>query len=158
VSGSPGTSNAGRHGIGCPGRRRAASGKGNVVRDWTTEELETIAAADELRIAALRPDGSLRPYTTIWVVRVGDDLYVRAYRGRDGAWFRSVLRRPEGRIQSGGLTRDVMFTEPADADHAALGTAIDQAYRAKYAGYSASIVDPMVSPGARAATLRLLAQ
>lgn len=97
-----------------------------MVRDWTTEELETIAAADELRIAALRPDGSLRPYTTIWVVRVGDDLCVRAYRGCDGAWFRSVLRRPEGRIQVAGLTRDVAFAEPGGADQATLGAAIDR--------------------------------
>ena len=80
------------------------------MRDWTTEELDKIGAAEELQIAALRPDGSLRPYTTIWVIRTGDNLYVRAYRGRDGAWFRSVLRRPEGRIQAGGLTRDVTFT------------------------------------------------
>jgi hypothetical protein len=125
----------------------------NAMSDWTAEELDTIGAADELRIAALRPDGSLRPYTTIWVVRVGDDLYVRSYRGRDGAWFRSVLRHPEGSIRAGGLTRDVTFAEPADADQAA----IDQAYRSKYARHGAAYVDPMVSPAARAATLRLTA-
>ena len=124
------------------------------MRDWTTEELGKIGAAEELQIAALRPDGSLRPYTTIWVIRTGDNLYVRAYRGRDGAWFRSVLRRPEGRIQAGGLTRDVTFTEPEDADQ----TAIDQVYLAKYSQYDAAIVDPMVAPAARAATLQLVAR
>ncbi len=122
------------------------------MRDWTAEELDRIGAADELEIAALRPDGSLRPATTIWVVRVGDDLYVRSYRGRRGAWFRSVLQRPEGRIRAGGLSRDVAFQEPDDADHAA----IDHAYRTKYAGYASSYVDPMVSPDATAATLRLI--
>ena len=45
------------------------------MHDWTAEELE---------IAASRPDGSLHRFTTIWVVRVGDDLYVRSYRGRNG--------------------------------------------------------------------------
>ena len=124
------------------------------MRDWTTEELDKIGAADELRIAAWRADGSLRPYTTIWVVRVGDELYVRSYRGRDGDWFRSVLRRPEGRIRAGGLTRDVTFAEPADADQAA----IDEAYRSKYARYGASYIDPMVGRAARAATLRLSAR
>ena len=59
---------------------------------WTAEELDTIEVAEELEIAALRPDGTLRPFTTIWVVRVGDDLcedlYVRSWRGRGGGWFR----------------------------------------------------------------------
>ena len=122
------------------------------MRDWTTEELDKIGAARELQVAALRPDGSLRPYTTIWVVRTGGDMYVRSYRGRDGAWFQAVLRRPEGRIQAGGLTRDVTFTGAADADQ----EAIDQAYRAKYP--QSSSVDLMVAPGARATTMQLLAR
>jgi hypothetical protein len=122
--------------------------------DWTAEELDTIGAADELEIAALRPDGTLRPFTTIWVVRVGDDLYVRSYRGRGGRWFRSVLQRPEGRIRAGGLIREVAFAEPEDADH----PAIDHAYRTKYARYGRSYVEPMVSPNATAATLRLIAR
>jgi hypothetical protein len=122
------------------------------MSDWAAEELDQIGAADELEIAAVRPDGTLRPATTIWVVRVGHDLYVRSYRGRGGGWFRSVLRRPEGRIQAGGLTREVAFQEPDDADHAA----IDQAYRTKYARYGSSYVEPMVSPDVTAATLRLL--
>ena len=121
------------------------------MRDWTTGELDTIGAAEELEIAPLRPDGSPRPYTTIWAVRVGDDLYGRSWRGRDGAWFRAALRRPEGRIRAAGIERDVTFAEPDHADHGA----IDRAYRGKYTRYASTYVDPMISPGARAATLRL---
>jgi hypothetical protein len=122
--------------------------------DWIPDELNKIGAADELQIAALRADGTLRPFTTIWVVRVGDDLYVRSYRGRGSTWFRSVLQRPEGRIRAGGFTRDVAFAEPEAADH----DAIDQAYRSKYGHYGSAYVDPVVSLSARGATLRLIAR
>jgi hypothetical protein len=121
------------------------------MRDWTAGELDIIGAAEELEIAPLRLDGSLRPYTTIWVVRVGGDLYVRSWHGRDGAWFRAALQRPEGGIRTAGIERDVTFAEPDHADQ----DAIDRAYRGKYARYASTYVDPMISPGAKAATLRL---
>jgi hypothetical protein len=144
-----------------PRLRRRALGRevvpvsgGNSMTDWTPEELAAVGTADELQIAAERPDGSLRRYTTIWVVRVGDELYVRSYRGRGGVWFRSALQRPEGRVRAGGIERDVTFEEPGDADDGA----IDRAYRTKYASYDRTYVDPMVSPTATAATLRLVAR
>jgi hypothetical protein len=118
---------------------------------WATDELDRIAATDELDIATMRPDGSLRSYTTIWVVRVGDDLYVRSYHGRKGSWFRHALQRSEGRARAGGIERDVVLEEPVDADD----DAVDQAYRTKYARYADSYVRPMVAPEARSATLRL---
>ena len=65
---------------------------------WTSEELNKIGAAEELRIASLRRDGTLRKPVIIWVVRVGDDLYVRCVNGRDGAWFRGVQSRHAGHI------------------------------------------------------------
>lgn len=49
---------------------------------WTSDELRRVGEAEELRIAPRRHDGTLRKPVTIWVVRVGDDLYVRSYRGR----------------------------------------------------------------------------
>jgi hypothetical protein len=99
----------------------------NSMRDWTADELDTIGAAEELEIAPLRPDGSLRPYTTIRAVQAGGGLYVRSWRGRDGAWFRAALRRPAGGIRTAGIERDVTFAEPDHADH----DAIDRAYRGK---------------------------
>lgn len=65
---------------------------------WTSDELEIIGRTDKLRIALLRSDGTLRKPVTIWVVRVGDDLYVRCVRGRGGAWFRATQLRHQGRI------------------------------------------------------------
>lgn len=62
---------------------------------WTSDELKKIGAAEELEIAPLRSDGTLRNPVTIWVVCQGDDLYVRAYKGRTSPWFRGALARHE---------------------------------------------------------------
>jgi hypothetical protein len=45
---------------------------------WTDDELRRIAEAEELQMAPVRRNGDLRRATPIWVVRAGDDLYVRA--------------------------------------------------------------------------------
>lgn len=50
---------------------------------WTNDELTKIGAAEELEIASRRRDGTLRNPVTIWVVRHGDDLYVRSVNGRE---------------------------------------------------------------------------
>jgi hypothetical protein len=118
---------------------------------WTNEELAKIGAAEELEVASLRGDGTLRKAVTIWVVRHGDDLYVRSVNGRTSAWFRGVQERHEGHIQAGGVEKDVRFVEMDGGSDA-----IDAAYRAKYRRYARSIVDSIVSPQARAATLTLV--
>jgi hypothetical protein len=136
------------------------------MTDWTAEELEKVGSADELEVAPLRSDGTPRPYVPIWVVRVGDDLYVRSYRGRAGAWYRSAVGQHEGRIRAGGVERAVTF-EPDGASSASPGTAstdtestaaVDDAYRAKYARYGGSYLDPMLRPEATETTLRLVAR
>ena len=118
---------------------------------WTSDELDRIGSADELRITSVRADGALRPYVPIWVVRVGDDLYVRSYRGVDGGWFRHLRERDRGRIQAGGIEREVAV---AAADNA-IDAAVDEAYRGKYGRYGGRLVDPMIAAQARATTLRL---
>jgi hypothetical protein len=49
---------------------------------WTPDELNRISRAEELEIAPQRRDGSLRRPLPIWVVRVGDDLFVRSWSHR----------------------------------------------------------------------------
>jgi hypothetical protein len=120
---------------------------------WTSDELDKIGTADELEVAPLRRDGTLRRPVTIWVVRHGDDLYVRSYRGRGGSWFRAAQVRHEGRIRAGGVEKDVTFVEETDPD---MHDQIDAAYRTKYRRYSARYIDPMVAPEARATTLKLV--
>lgn len=94
---------------------------------WTQDELERIGRASELRIAGRRKDGTLRRLVIIWAVRVGDAIYARSVHGPDGGWFRGVESTWTGRVEAGGVAKDVDFT--IDHDHDA---EIDNAYRAKY--------------------------
>jgi hypothetical protein len=120
---------------------------------WTSDELTKIGTAEELQIASLRGDGTLRKAVTIWVVRLDDDLYVRSVNGRTGVWFRGMQVRHEGHIQAGGVDKDVSFVEVPDAS---INDQIDAAYRTKYRRYGERIVGTIVSPGARAATIKLV--
>jgi hypothetical protein len=124
------------------------------VTSWTSDELDRIGAADELELAVRRRDGTVRKPVTIWVVRVGDELYVRSWRGRAGSWFRAARTRREGHMSAGGVENDVEFVDAADD----LGDEIDDAYRTKYRRYADSYVAPMVRPEARATTLKLVAR
>jgi hypothetical protein len=118
---------------------------------WTADELDRIGAAEELELAVRRADGRPRNPVTIWVVRVGDDIYVRSWRGTDGSWYRAVRSVPEGRVRAGGVERNVRFVAAPDD----VADAIDDAYRTKYARYP-TYVEPMVRVEARATTLRLV--
>jgi hypothetical protein len=118
---------------------------------WTADELDQIGAAAELEIAPRRRDGTLRRGVPIWVVRVGDELYVRSWRGSGGSWYRTAQATHEGHVSAGGVERDVSLVEAHDE----VDDAIDAAYRTKYGRYP-SYVEPMIAPQARATTLRLV--
>ena len=85
-------------------------------------------------------------------MRVGDDLFVRSARGDSPAWLRGTRVRHEGRISAGGIEKDVAFAaaEPEAAD------AIDTAYHDKYRRYGGQYLGSVVTPEARATTIRLL--
>jgi hypothetical protein len=122
------------------------------ISGWTSEELGRVGAAEELQIASLRRDGSLTKPVTIWVVRHGDDLYVRSVSGPTAAWFRATRARHDGRVRAGGVEKDVSLD---DADHA-IDDQIDAAYRSKYRRYAESIIRSITSPDARSTTLKLV--
>lgn len=119
---------------------------------WTPEELDRIGRAEELQIASRRSDGTLRPYVTIWVVRAGDDLYVRSAYGPGNPWFVRAKASGVGRIRAGGVERDVAFEEPDPGVH----DSIDAAYHAKYDRHGPRIVGTVVGPKVVETTLRLV--
>lgn len=123
------------------------------MTSWTSDELKKIESAEEIRISSLRQDGTLRKPVIIWVVRVGDDIYVRSVNGRGSSWFRGVQSRHQGQIQAGGVVKDVKFVEEQDS---AINEQIDAVYRTKYRRYSESIINHINGSDARAATIMLV--
>jgi hypothetical protein len=118
---------------------------------WTSDELTRIGGAEELQIASVRHDGTLRNPVTIWVVPHDGALYVRSVRGRTAAWFRGAQERHEGRIRAGGAEKDVTFVDPGhDVD-----AEVDAAYRAKYRRYAGSVLNSVLTPEARSTTIKL---
>jgi hypothetical protein len=111
---------------------------------WTSDELSRIGGAEELRVTSTRKDGTLRPQVTIWVVRVGEEIYIRSAYGPDNPWFRRAKASRTGRISAGGVEKDVAFADPDPDAHAA----IDAAYHAKYDRHGPKIVGTVVGPNA----------
>jgi hypothetical protein len=88
----------------------------------------------------------------MWVVRVGDDLYVRSAYGPGNPWYRRATASGRGRLRAGGVERSVSFEQVApDAQ-----LPIDGAYHAKYDRYGEQMVGTVVGPKAHDVTLRLV--
>jgi hypothetical protein len=122
------------------------------VSAWADDELRRIGDATELEVASRGGDGTLRTYTTMWVVRVEDDLYVRSAGGPNRPWYRHALASGAGRIRAGGVERSVTF----DAADPAIHDAIDASYHAKYDRYGPDPVSHVTGPDAHAVTIRLV--
>ncbi|MFD0305968.1 DUF2255 family protein [Streptomyces sp. NPDC127119] len=120
------------------------------MTDWNSSDLEKIATAEELDLASERSNGTLRDPVTMWVVRSGDRLYVRSVKGTGGPWYEGAQARHQGRIEAGGVRRDVTFQEADREEY----RGVDAAYREKY-GRCTTIVEHVLTERARAATLRL---
>jgi hypothetical protein len=121
------------------------------MASWPKQDLREIAAADDLHISPFREDGKTYGTPTwIWSVVVGDALYVRPYNGKNSSWYKAAMRQKFGRITVAGKTHEVAF-EPVDGP---VNDQIDDAYRAKYKG--SPYLSPMIAPGIRAATVKLL--
>ncbi len=120
---------------------------------WTKEELTRIATADDLHVAPFREDGvTYGTPTWVWCVVVGEAVYARAYHGTRSSWYRAAVHQGGGRVHVAGMVREVIF-DPVPEDDP-LQAEIDAAYREKYRG--SPYLEAMVSPRARAATVRIL--
>lgn len=122
------------------------------MKAWTSDELQRIGSAEEMKLSSLRQDGTLRRPVIIWVIHLDNDLYIRCVNGRRGAWFRGTQVRHEGRIRVGNFEKDVCFVDADPEIH----DQIDAVYRSKYRRYSVSIINSVLTPQARSATIKIV--
>jgi hypothetical protein len=125
-----------------------------VSQSWTEDELQRIGDATELELASRRVDGSLRSYTTMWVVRVGESLYVRSAGGPDRPWYRHALTSRVGRVRAGGVEAEVDFAVADPGVH----EGINAAYHAKYDRWGSGPVGQVTGTGAHGVTISLVRQ
>jgi len=121
---------------------------------WTPDALSRIGRAEELQVSSYRRDGTLRPFVTIWMARLGDEIYIRSAHGPANGWYRRAIAAGAGRIRAGGIERDVLFDPLGSSDPDQVR--IDAAYRAKYDRYGPRFVGSVVGPAAGQTTLRLV--
>lgn len=120
---------------------------------WAPEQSNQVGSATELDLASRRADGSLSGYTTMWVVSLGGEVYVRSAGGPGRPWYRRALASGNGRIRAGGVEVDVSFdTATADAPH----DDIDAEYHAKYDRYGPGPVGHVTGAASHPVTIRLI--
>lgn len=104
------------------------------TRPWSAGELDLIDRVPELQIASRRPDGSIRSFVTVWMVRVGTDVYVRSGAGYGGVskWLPRARDAGRGTVRVEDHEWPAVFAavDVADPVHAQ----IDGAYVQKYGG------------------------
>jgi hypothetical protein len=115
----------------------------------TADALQHLADVEEIRIGSRRQDGSTRS-VPIWVVQVGDHIYVRSVRGPKGGWYRRLRANPDGEVRDGEHRHLVRAEAVTEADTLAQVT---RAYATKYAG--SPFVRPLLEGPSIGATLRL---
>jgi hypothetical protein len=113
------------------------------------DALHHLADVEEIRIGFRRPDGSTRS-VPIWVVQVGDHIYVRSVRGPKGGWYRRLRANPDGEVRDGEHQHRVRAEAVTDAGTLA---EVTRAYATKYAG--SPFVRPLLEGPSVGATLRL---
>ncbi len=126
-----------------------------MTATWSPEQLQRLGASDELEIAVRRADGTLGRWVPIWVVCVGENVFVRTWQRRPNGWFGDVLRSQRARIRVADVCADVTVTDVGE-DSTDLRAAVDNAYRSKYSRYGDTTVERMVSDPAAATTLWLI--
>ena len=116
------------------------------------DTLATLARTREIDMETASPDGTRTHRTTIWVVSVGDHVYVRSERGVEGRWYREARQTPNVVIHAKGESIPATAVLAADPDSI---RQVSDAFVEKYGGRSAASTAAMLEPHTLETTLRL---
>jgi hypothetical protein len=105
-----------------------------------------------VRIETRRDAYSPEHRTSIWVVVVDGEVFVRSVRGPRGRWYREISSNPEGALHVGDERIPVRATPAADDE---MVEAVSDAIRSKYRRFSPSSTASMVLPDTLGTTLNL---
>ena len=116
---------------------------------YSSEDLETLAGAEEVDIETQAPGGPAHR-TTIWIVVDDGEAFIRTYKGPDSRWYREAVANPAVAIHVNGqrlASTAIPASDPDSIERVSAG------FRRKYAGDSAT--DAMVAGANLPTTLRL---
>jgi hypothetical protein len=135
-----------------PGRNGQPAGLGLrwVVMSFATDDLERLAAVEEVEIETQAPDGPVHR-TIIWVVVDDSEVFVRSVNGHPARWFREASTNPAVALHLDGRRLPATAIPATDPDSI---ERISAALRAKYTHDRTSLAS-MLEPDMIDANFRL---
>ncbi len=76
------------------------------MTQWTSDQLDKVGRAEEAQIASVGSDGKLRKPVTVWVVRHGEDLYVRVFSKTSHSSTPTMALTTKSTLPTGPSTAD----------------------------------------------------
>ena len=113
-----------------------------MAKAFDASTLATLRTTEEIRIRTRKHKGQ---GVTIWIVTVGDQAFIRSFRGAQAKWYIDAIADGQATLEVGGRQLAVRLTPVRDA---ATIEAVSQAYLKKYASspYAKAMVAPEVLP------------
>jgi hypothetical protein len=111
-----------------------------------------LARIREIELETTSLDGTQTHRTIIWVVTVGDEVFVRSERGTAGRWYREARHTPNLILHAKDEAIPVTAVPAADPDSV---SEVSDALAAKFSRVSAAWTAAMLQPHTLETTLRL---
>ena len=122
-----------------------------VPKHFDANVKNQLAQMEEIQIETRRPGAESPAHrTTIWVVVMGDNVFVRSVRGNAGRWFQEIKANPMAFLHLGGKR---MAVRAIPANDVATIAQVSDEYRRKYR--NSSEMPSMVRNEILPTTLRL---